>query len=124
VPQMLDLVGISAEADKFPNEISIGEQQRVAIARAIVNNPSVLVADEPTGNLDPETGWEIMRLLEQINRRGTTVIMVTHSSEIVNAMSKRVIAIRDGKLVRDETDGMYRPEYDDPDAAHEEVLEI
>jgi cell division transport system ATP-binding protein len=124
VPQMLDLVGISAEADKFPNEISIGEQQRVAIARAIVNNPSVLVADEPTGNLDPETGWEIMRLLEQINRRGTTVIMVTHSSEIVNAMSKRVIAIRDGKLVRDETDGMYRPEYDDPDAVDEEVLEI
>ncbi|MDR0595921.1 MAG: cell division ATP-binding protein FtsE [Clostridiales Family XIII bacterium] len=111
VPQMLDLVGISAEADKFPNQISIGEQQRVAIARAIVNNPSVLIADEPTGNLDPETGWEIMRLLEQINRRGTTVIMVTHSSEIVNAMSKRVIAIRDGKVVRDEADGMYRAEY-------------
>ncbi|MDR2162500.1 MAG: ATP-binding cassette domain-containing protein [Clostridiales Family XIII bacterium] len=125
VPQMLDLVGISGEAHKFPNEISIGEQQRVAIARAIVNNPSVLIADEPTGNLDPETGWEIMRLLEQINRRGTTVIMVTHSSEIVNAMGKRVIAIRDGKVVRDENEGMYRPEYDGPDAgADGEVFEL
>jgi cell division transport system ATP-binding protein len=124
VPQMLDLVGISAEAHKFPNEISIGEQQRVAIARAIVNNPSVLIADEPTGNLDPETGWEIMRLLEQINRRGTTVIMVTHSSEIVNAMSKRVVAIRDGRIVRDERDGMYLPEYDDPNASGEEVFEL
>jgi cell division transport system ATP-binding protein len=125
VPQMLDLVGISAEADKFPDAISIGEQQRVAIARAIVNNPSVLIADEPTGNLDPETGWEIMRLLEQINRRGTTVIMVTHSSEIVNAMGKRVIAIRDGKVVRDENEGMYRPEEDDgPGAESEEVFEL
>jgi cell division transport system ATP-binding protein len=124
VPQMLDLVGISTEAHKFPNEISIGEQQRVAIARAIVNNPSVLIADEPTGNLDPETGWEIMRLLEQINRRGTTVIMVTHSSEIVNAMGKRVIAIRDGRVVRDESEGMYRPEDDGPGATDEEVFEI
>jgi cell division transport system ATP-binding protein len=125
VPQMLDLVGISSEARKFPNEISIGEQQRVAIARAIVNNPSVLIADEPTGNLDPETGWEIMRLLEQINRRGTTVIMVTHSSEIVNAMGKRVIAIKDGRVVRDENEGMYRPEDDDPTGAgDEEVFEI
>jgi cell division transport system ATP-binding protein len=124
VPQMLDLVGISGEAEKFPHEISIGEQQRVAIARAIVNNPSVLIADEPTGNLDPETGWEIMRLLEQINRRGTTVIMVTHSSEIVNAMGKRVIAIRDGKVVRDESEGMYRPEDDGPGVNDEEVFEI
>jgi cell division transport system ATP-binding protein len=124
VPQMLDLVGISAEARKFPNVISIGEQQRVAIARGIVNNPSVLIADEPTGNLDPETGWEIMRLLEQINRRGTTVIMVTHSSEIVNAMGKRVIAIRDGRLVRDESEGMYRPEDDGPGRNDEEVFEI
>jgi cell division transport system ATP-binding protein len=124
VPQMLDLVGISAEAKKFPNEISIGEQQRVAIARAIVNNPSVLIADEPTGNLDPETGWEIMRLLEQINRRGTTVIMVTHSSEIVNAMGKRVIAIGNGRVVRDESEGMYRPEDDGPFVNDEEVFEI
>jgi len=115
VPQVLELVGISAEANKYPTEISIGEQQRVAIARAIMNNPRVLIADEPTGNLDPDTGWEIMRLLEQINRRGTTVIMVTHSREIVNAMNKRVIAIRDGRLVRDELGGLYHPEeYDDP----------
>ncbi|MDR0852925.1 MAG: cell division ATP-binding protein FtsE [Clostridiales Family XIII bacterium] len=115
VPAILELVGIGAEADKYPTEISIGEQQRVAIARAIVNNPSVLIADEPTGNLDPDTGWEIMHLLEQINRRGTTVLMVTHSREIVNAMTKRVIAIRDGKLVRDEEGGNYRPEEDDDD---------
>ena len=116
VPLVLELVGISAEAKKYPNEISIGEQQRVAIARAIVNNPDVLIADEPTGNLDPETGWEIMRILEQINRRGTTVLMVTHSREIVNAMEKRVVAIRDGKLVRDEKGGLYHPDlYDDND---------
>ena len=113
VPQILELVGISGEAKKYPNEISIGEQQRVAIARAIINNPDVLIADEPTGNLDPDTGWEIMHLLEQVNRRGTTVIMVTHSREIVNAMNKRVIAIKDGRLVRDERGGFYHPEYDD-----------
>lgn len=113
VPLILDLVGISEKAKKYPHEISIGEQQRVAIARAVVNNPDVLIADEPTGNLDPETGWEIMRLLEQINRRGTTVLMVTHSREIVNAMNKRVIAIKDGRLVRDERGGLYHPEYDD-----------
>ena len=110
VPQILELVGISGEAKKYPTEISIGEQQRVAIARAIMNNPSVLIADEPTGNLDPDTGWEIMRLLDQINRRGTTVIMVTHSREIVNAMNKRVIAIKEGRLVRDEIGGFYHPE--------------
>jgi len=110
VPKILELVGISDSAKKYPNEISIGELQRVAIARAIINNPRVLIADEPTGNLDPDTGWEIMRLLEQINRRGTTVIMVTHSREIVNAMNKRVIAIKDGRLVRDEVGGLYHPE--------------
>jgi len=115
VPMILDLVGISGEAKKYPTELSIGEQQRVAIARAIMNNPRVLIADEPTGNLDPDTGWEIMRLLEQINRRGTTVIMVTHSREIVNAMNKRVIAIKDGRLVRDERGGFYHPEeFGDP----------
>lgn len=114
VPQMLSLVGIGSEANKYPDEISIGEKQRVAIARAIVNNPSVLIADEPTGNLDPETGWEIMRLLEQINRRGTTVLMVTHSKEIVNAMNKRVVAIKDGKIVRDEKHGLYHMEDDSP----------
>ncbi|MCL2111181.1 MAG: cell division ATP-binding protein FtsE [Clostridiales bacterium] len=113
VPMMLDIVGLREEAKKYPQELSIGEQQRVAIARSIINNPGVLIADEPTGNLDPDTGWEIMRLLEQINRRGTTVLMVTHSREIVNAMNKRVIAIRDGRLVRDERGGLYHPEYDD-----------
>ena len=112
VPQMLELVGIPNEGDKYPHEISIGEQQRVAVARAIVNNPSVIIADEPTGNLDPDTGWEIMRLLEQINRRGTTVIMVTHSKDIVNAMGKRVIAIRHGHIIRDEKSGFYHPDDD------------
>jgi len=120
VPQVLELVGLSAEARKFPTELSIGEQQRVAIARAIMNNPDVLIADEPTGNLDPDTGWEIMRLLEHINRRGTTVIMVTHSREIVNAMNKRVVAINHGHLVRDERGGFYHPEYDDEIADHPE----
>ena len=110
VPQILELVGVSDLAKKYPTEISIGEQQRVAIARAIMNNPDVLIADEPTGNLDPETGWEIMRLLDQINKRGKTVLMVTHSREIVNAMNKRVIAIKDGKLVRDEIGGFYHHE--------------
>ena len=113
VPLMLELVGLSNEAKKYPDQISIGEQQRVAIARAIVNNPDLLIADEPTGNLDPETGWEIMRILEQVNRRGTTVLMVTHSREIVNAMGKRVVAIKDGSLVRDEKGGSYLPEQDD-----------
>jgi cell division transport system ATP-binding protein len=95
VPAILDIVGLSDKGKKYPHEISIGEQQRVAVARAIINNPDVMIADEPTGNLDPDTGWEIMHLLEQINRRGTTVIMVTHSREIVNAMNKRVVAIKD-----------------------------
>jgi len=101
VPQALSLVGISDKARKYPDELSAGEQQRVAIARAIVNNPTVLIADEPTGNLDPDTAWEIMRLLEQINVRGTTVLMVTHAKEIVDRMGKRVITIDKGKVVRD-----------------------
>lgn len=102
VPQTLSLVGISGKADKYPNELSAGEQQRVAIARAIVNNPILLIADEPTGNLDPETAKEIMDLLEQINLRGTTIVMVTHAKDIVDRMSKRVIAIEKGHIVRDE----------------------
>ena len=101
VPQILSIVGISDKARKYPDELSAGEQQRVAIARAIVNNPQVLIADEPTGNLDPKTAWEIMDLLEQINFRGTTVVMVTHSKEIVNSMKKRVIAIENGHIIRD-----------------------
>ncbi len=106
VPQILSLVGISDKAHKYPEELSAGEQQRVAIARAIVNNPSVLIADEPTGNLDPLTAWEIMDLLDQINLRGTTIVMVTHAKDIVDRMKKRVIAIEKGKIVRDE-EGRY-----------------
>ena len=87
---------------KYPNELSAGEQQRVAIARAIANNPKILIADEPTGNLDPETAWEIMQLLEQINLRGTTIVMVTHAKDIVDKMNKRVIAIEKGRIVRDD----------------------
>lgn len=106
VPQILSLVGISDKADKYPHELSAGEQQRVAIARAIVNNPKVLIADEPTGNLDPDTAWEIMDLLNQINITGTTVVMVTHAKDIVDRMQKRVIAIDSGCVVHDE-EGSY-----------------
>ncbi|HPD90125.1 MAG: cell division ATP-binding protein FtsE [Anaerovoracaceae bacterium] len=102
VPQVLSLVGIEDKGDKYPDELSAGEQQRVAIARAIVNNPAVLIADEPTGNLDPDTAWGIMRLLERINNRGTTVVMVTHAKDIVDRMKKRVIAIENGKIIRDD----------------------
>ena len=102
VPQVLRLVGIEDQAKKYPQELSAGEQQRVAIARAIINNPTVLIADEPTGNLDPDTATEIMDLLEQINMTGTTVIMVTHAKDIVDRMNKRVVAIDNGHIVRDE----------------------
>ena len=102
VPQVLSLVGISDKADKYPDELSAGEQQRVAIARAIINNPTLLIADEPTGNLDPDTATEIMDLLNQINITGTTIVMVTHAKDIVDRMKKRVIAIESGHIVRDE----------------------
>lgn len=102
VPQALALMGISEYSSKYPSELSAGEQQRVAIARAIVNKPTVLIADEPTGNLDPVTAWEIMKLLEEINARGTTIVMVTHAKDIVDRMKKRVIVIEHGKIVRDE----------------------
>ena len=102
VPQVLSVVGISDKSDKYPDELSAGEQQRVAIARAIVNKPRILIADEPTGNLDPDTAWEIMLLLDQINKRGTTIVMVTHAKDIVDRMGKRVIAIENGRIVRDE----------------------
>ena len=102
VPQVLSMVGIAEKANKYPDELSAGEQQRVAIARAIVNKPRILIADEPTGNLDPDTAWEIMQLLEQINMRGTTILMVTHAKDIVDKMGKRVIAIEHGRIVRDE----------------------
>ncbi len=101
VPQILSLVGIADKADKYPSELAGGEQQRVAIARAIVNNPHVLIADEPTGNLDPATACGIMDLLNQINLRGTTVLMVTHAKDIVNNMDKRIIAIDKGRVIHD-----------------------
>lgn len=107
IPMILSMVGLSNKADNYPNQLSGGEHQRVAIARAIVNNPSVLIADEPTGNLDPDTAWEIMKLIKEINRRGTTVVMATHAKEIVNAMKRRVIALENGKVVRDEEKGVY-----------------
>ncbi|MEG0918415.1 MAG: cell division ATP-binding protein FtsE [Anaerovoracaceae bacterium] len=101
VPEVLALMGISDHAKKYPDELSAGEQQRVAIARAIVNKPEILIADEPTGNLDPDTAWEIMKLLDEINKRGTTIVMVTHAKNIVDSMKKRVIAIESGKIIRD-----------------------
>lgn len=107
VPMILSMVGLSNKAHNYPNQLSGGEHQRVAIARAIVNNPSVLIADEPTGNLDPDTAWEIMKLIKEINRRGTTVVMATHAKEIVNMMKRRVIALEAGRVVRDEQKGVY-----------------
>lgn len=103
----LDLVGLAAKENVFPHELSGGEQQRVCVARAIINNPALLMADEPTGNLDPETAGEIVDLLYNINKRGTTVIMATHARAIVNRMQKRVIAIEEGRIVRDEEQGGY-----------------
>lgn len=105
--EVLDLVGLKHKARSIPDELSGGEQQRVSIARAIANHPKILIADEPTGNLDPDTSWSIMRILEEINARGTTVIMATHSKEIVNTIKKRVIAIENGVIVRDESRGEY-----------------
>lgn len=110
VPMVLSLVGLSHKYKMFPDELSGGEQQRVALARAIVNNPSVLICDEPTGNLDPETANEIMDLLEDINRAGTTILMATHAKDIVNNMKKRVIAIEKGAIARDTARGMYEDE--------------
>lgn len=105
--EVLELVRLQDKASAYPSQLSGGEQQRVAIARAIVNNPSVIIADEPTGNLDPDTSIEIMKLLEEINFRGTTIIMATHNKEIVNNFRKRVIAIENGVIVRDEMRGEY-----------------
>lgn len=107
VPAMLSLVGLSEKYRSFPKELSGGEQQRVALARALVNNPAILLADEPTGNLDPKNSWEIMRLLEEINKRGTTVLVVTHNREIVDAMNKRVITMNKGVVISDEKKGGY-----------------
>jgi cell division transport system ATP-binding protein len=110
VPLMLSLVNLSSKAYAYPNELSGGEQQRVVLARAIANNPPVLIADEPTGNLDPDTGWDIVNLLSEINRRGTTVIMATHAKEIVDAMRKRVIILKKGTVISDQEKGVYLDE--------------
>ena len=107
VPLVLSLVGLSNKAKVYPNELSGGEQQRVALARAIVNNPSMLIADEPTGNLDPNTAWEIMGLINDINLRGTTVVVATHAQDIVDRMNKRVIRIDHGNVVSDQKGGYY-----------------
>jgi cell division transport system ATP-binding protein len=107
VPQILELVGLGEKLDRFPDELSGGEQQRVSIARAFVNRPLILVADEPTGNLDPATSVGIMRLLDRINRTGTTVVMATHDHAIVDSMRRRVVELEHGKVVRDQSRGIY-----------------
>ena len=111
VPQLLNLVGLHEHDEHLPTQLSGGEQQRVAIARALVHDPAMLIADEPTGNLDPVTSWEIIQLLIQINGLGTTVLMATHNQEIVNAMRRRVLALEHGTLVRDESGAAYEREY-------------
>ena len=107
VMETLELVGLKHKARSLPTELSGGEQQRVAIARSIVNAPKVVIADEPTGNLDPDTSWEIMNIFEEINLRGTTIVMATHNKEIVNTIKHRVIAIENGRIARDEMKGEY-----------------
>ena len=107
VPMVLSLVGLSSKAKVYPDELSGGEQQRVALARALVNNPAMIIADEPTGNLDPETAWDIMNLLNEINLRGTTVVIATHAKDIVDRMKKRVIEIDNGLIIRDDKKGGY-----------------
>ena len=107
VPMVLSLVGLSGKAKMYPHELSGGEQQRVALARALVNNPTMLIADEPTGNLEPETAWDIMNLLNDINMRGTTVVVATHAKDIVDKMKKRVIHIEKGDIIRDDKKGGY-----------------
>ena len=107
VPAMLTLVGLADKYKSFPRQLSGGEQQRVALARALVNKPEILLADEPTGNLDPKNSWEIMKLLEDVNKKGTTVVVVTHNREIVNMMQKRVITLKKGEIISDEQKGGY-----------------
>ena len=108
VPRLLALVGLEGQSEQLPAQLSGGEQQRAAIARALVHDPAILIADEPTGNLDPVTGWEIVQLLLEINALGTTLVMATHNQEIVTALRRRVVALEDGKIVRDEVGAAYR----------------
>ena len=110
IPTVLSLVGLQDKAKAYPNQLSGGEQQRTALARAIVNNPPILIADEPTGNLDPDTAWDIMCLLDEINKRGTTVVVATHAKDIVDLMQRRVITLKNGEVVRDVKKGGYSDE--------------
>jgi len=110
VPEVLDLVGLRDKARCYPSQLSGGEQQRIALARAIANRPAILIADEPTGNLDPDTSWEIMKLFLDIHRMGTTVVVATHNKQLVDAAKKRVIALDQGRLVRDQERGVYHGE--------------
>ncbi|WP_251318771.1 cell division ATP-binding protein FtsE [Flintibacter muris] len=110
IPYVLQLVGLDQKGDRYPGQLSGGEQQRVAIARALVNNPSMIIADEPTGNLDPQRSLEIMMLLERINELGTTVLVVTHEKNLVNRFNKRVVTIENGRIISDETGGYYNVE--------------
>lgn len=109
---MLEMVGLKGKGNAYPGELSGGEQQRVAIARALINNPAILLADEPTGNLDPQMAWEIMMLLQEINKMGTTVVVVTHNNDVVDIMKKRVVTLDNGSIVSDEQEGGYQYERD------------
>ncbi len=109
VPRVLDIVGLKGKEKRMPLELSGGERQRVAIARAIVRQPKILIADEPTGNLDPKHAWDVVKVLEKINRYGTTVLLTTHNQEIVNRLKRRVITIKDGKVVSDRANAEYKP---------------
>ena len=108
VPRVLDIVGLKDKADSFPHEMSGGERQRVAIARAIARQPKILIADEPTGNLDPKHAWDVVRVLQKINRFGTTVLLTTHNKEIVNKLKRRVVTIKDGTIAKDQARGKYK----------------
>jgi len=118
VPMLLALVGLSSKANHFPHELSGGEQQRAALARALANNPSVLLADEPTGNLDPETSLDIIKLISDINHRGTTVLIATHAREIVDVMKKRVVVLDNGRIVSDQEKGVYSVENENLQVPH------
>lgn len=108
VPKVIDLVGLTGKEKKYPNQLSGGEQQRVAIARAVVRQPKILIADEPTGNLDPKFSWDIIKLLEKINKYGTTVLLTTHNVDIVNKLKRRVVTLDHGKITSDQAEGSYR----------------
>ncbi len=107
IPKVLDLVGLKTKSDRYPRELSGGERQRVAIARAVVRQPKILIADEPTGNLDPKHAWDVIRVLEKINRFGTTVLLTTHNQDIVNKLQRRVVTIQDGQIVSDRANASY-----------------